>query len=75
MTTDDDFIREFMMKNSEWRGYTVKAIEDLDKEQDTLRTDVKVLQKELTKIFIKLAGLSATIGIITSIIMHLMFKT
>jgi len=74
MTTDKDFIRDFMMKNSEWRGYTVKAIEDLDKEQDINRTDIKNIFKRLNRIELKMAGIAALSSILTTLLILLISR-
>lgn len=71
---------ERWMKLSEWRGKTVQALEDMNKELNEIKGDIKEMNKKLdkingriTNIQVKVAGIGGTIAIISSLILHLIF--
>lgn len=71
MANNDDF----KMKTSEWRGYTLKALEDLDKNDiriegkiEKLNIKIDVLQKQIMNNRVKLASISATVAFIVALI-------
>lgn len=61
-------------KQAEWRGYMLKAVEDIDKELSLLRVKVEKLDDNLSVQNAKVAGISATITIILTLIMQELFK-
>lgn len=72
---------DFRMKTTEWRGYTVKALEDIDKEIRYLKKDIRILDKKIDllseKIIlmrIKVAYYGGAFGIITALIVSLLLR-
>jgi len=67
---------DYDMKLSEWRGYVVRALEDLNKEMIDIKSNQKCIEDKidkldtrLTNLQIKVAGISATVTIIVSLVM------
>jgi predicted nucleic acid-binding Zn-ribbon protein len=67
---------DYDMKLSEWRGYVVRALEDLNKEMVDIKSNQKCIEDKidkldsrLTNLQIKVGGIAATVTIIVSIIM------
>lgn len=68
---------EFKMKTAEFRGYTLKALEDISKEIFDLKCDIKETNKRIEDLVSKLsllqtkvAGIGAVAGLIVSIVVH-----
>jgi len=68
---------EWRMKQMEWRGYTLKALEDMNDELKEIKTQLKEtnakidrIGNNLQKIQIKVAGIGATVAILVSFILH-----
>lgn len=61
-------------KQAEWRGYMLKAVEDIDKELTTLRTKVEKIDDNVNSLYAKVAGIGATISLITTIVFNLLNK-
>jgi len=66
------------MEMSKWRGYVVRALEDGNVELKEVKESINLLNEKidklnnrLTGIQIKVAGISATSGIIASIVLWL----
>jgi len=62
---------DFRMKMTEWRGYVIRALEDLDQEmkevkksQIALGKKIDKINSKLTGLLIKTAAMSGTIGAI-----------
>jgi len=67
---------DYDMKLSEWRGYVVRALEDLNKEMIDIKDNQKCIEDKidkldgrLTNLQIKVAGISAIVTIIVSLVM------
>ena len=72
---------DFKMKTAEWRGYTVKALEDIDKDIKTINKEIKnldnkidLLHEKITLMRIKIATIGATSGLITALIVTIFAK-
>lgn len=68
---------EFKMKTAEFRGYTLKALEDLTREISELKTEAKETNKRMEKLNSRLsalqgkvAGIGAVAGVIASAVIH-----
>ena len=77
MTQDN----EFKMKVSEWRGYVLRALEDVDKTLVDLGTDIKetnqkidLLNRRIVGLQIKVAGIGGIAGIGAGIVAYLVTK-
>lgn len=75
MALNDELQRA--LKEAEWRGYTLKALEDINRELIEIKDDVKQVNKRieklnirLTNVQIKMAGTAATLAFIVSIVMR-----
>jgi len=71
---------EWRLKQMEWRGYTVKALEDMNNELKEIKHELKDTNKKidrlnnaLGRVQIKVAGIGATVAILVSIILHIMW--
>ena len=80
MGTNNDY-SEFDMKLSEWRGYVVRALEDINKEQgltnekiDGLEKKIDALDNRLTMVQVKVASIGGAAGIVASVILWLITK-
>lgn len=72
---------EFKDKTTEWRGYTLRALEDINKELAELKEEIRTtntkldsLSNSLNLLQVKVAGIGAVSGIIASIILWLITK-
>ena len=68
---------DFKMKTTEFRGYTLKALEEIGKDISELKEDVKALNSRIEKISnrlvalqTKVAGIGAVAGIVVSLVIH-----
>jgi len=68
---------DFKMKTAEFRGYTLKALEDITKEICEMKIEIKEtnthiekLNTRLSALQAKVAGIGATAGLIASIVVH-----
>jgi hypothetical protein len=57
----------YNQKVSEWTGYATRAFEDIEKDSGELKTDLKELRKEISKIHNKLTTQSIKVGIISAV--------
>jgi hypothetical protein len=72
---------DFKMKTAEWRGYTIKALEDIDREIKDIKREIKHLDKnidllneKITLMRIKVAGYGGAVGLVTALIVSLFLK-
>jgi SMC interacting uncharacterized protein involved in chromosome segregation len=72
---------QFKDKTVEWRGYTLRALEDISKELNEVKEELKScntkidgLNNKITGIQIKVAAIGGTSGIIASVILFLLTK-
>ena len=75
LTLSEHSFDEYDMKLSEWRGYVVRALEDINKEQaltnqkiDALDCKIDKFNHRVTNIEIKVAGVSGLTGFIVTLI-------
>ena len=68
---------DFKMKTAEFRGYTLKALEDISKEITECKnaikentTRIEILGQRLSALQSKVAGIGATAGLVVSIVLH-----
>ena len=68
---------DFKMKTAEFRGYTVKALEDINKELTELKVEIKEtnirmekLNGRLSLLQGKVAGIGAVAGLVASAVVH-----
>jgi len=60
--------RSFRDKMNEWRGYVLRALEDIDGDLKTLFKLYGDLDKRINNLYLKVAGLGAVVGILSSLI-------
>ena len=72
---------QFKDKTVEWRGYTLRALEDISKELNEVKEELKScnikldgLNNKITGIQIKVAAIGGTSGIITSIVLFVLTR-
>jgi len=81
MVEDNDFER--WMKISEWRGKTVQALEDINKELSEIKEELKgnnnkidILSNKLSdaqlKLNIKVAAIGGTTGLVVSLLLFVL---
>ena len=74
-----DNSNDFKMKTAEWRGYTVKALEDIDKDIKSLKREIKLLDNKIdlmseriTLLRVKTATIGGAMGLIAAFITSLL---
>jgi len=74
----NDDVMDRALKQAEWRGYTLKALEGINEELKEIKQtqkdlDIKIgkLNTRMTNVQIKMAGVAATLAFIVSIVMKL----
>jgi len=79
MATDEEFER--WMKLSEWRGKTVRALEDIDNELNSIGNKLNNMNKKIDKVddkltnqSIKVGIVSGTLGLISGLIVSIVFN-
>jgi hypothetical protein len=65
---DKSDYNEWDMKVSEWRGYTLKALEDMNKELSSVQIELKGINEKLTGMRLKVAAIGGTTGLIVTIV-------
>lgn len=80
MITEKTF-DEYDLKLSEWRGYVVRALEDINREQvNTLKkiqcVELKIdaINDKITNLKVKVAGIGAGSGLVVSLVLWLITK-
>ena len=78
MTVDGDY-NEYDLKLSEWRGYVVRALEDINKELQEIKCDQKFIDEKidgvnskLTGMQLKVAAIGGTTGLIVSLLLFVL---
>lgn len=78
MVGEDD---QFKDKTTEWRGYTLRALEDINKELSEVKLEIQIcnnkideLNSRITGIQVKVAGIGAVSGILASIVLWVITK-
>ena len=68
---------DFKMKTAEFRGYTLKALEDISNEikecKDAIKENTSRIEKLNNKISLmqgKIAGIGAVAGVVASLVLH-----
>jgi tetrahydromethanopterin S-methyltransferase subunit F len=65
----------FRMKTAEFRGYTIKALEDMDKDIDEIKTTVNDIREKLTNQSIKVGVIGGVMGLIAGIIVTIILNS
>jgi len=73
MADRTDF-NDWDMKVSEWRGYTLKALEDMNKELGAMQQKLDKIDEKLTGMRIKVAAIGGTTGLIVALVTSLVLK-
>ena len=60
--------KSFRDKMTEWRGYVLRALEDIDKDLKTLFKLHAELDKRINNLYLKVAGIGAVVGILSSLV-------
>jgi len=60
--------KSFRDKMNEWRGYVLRALEDIDKDLKTLFKLHAELDKRINNLYLKVAGIGAVVGILSSLV-------
>ena len=60
--------KSFRDKMNEWRGYVLRALEDIDKDLKTLFKLHGELDKRINNLYLKVAGIGAVVGILSSLV-------
>jgi len=60
--------KSFRDKMNEWRGYVLRALEDIDKDLKTLFKLHAELDKKINNLYLKVAGIGAVVGILSSLV-------
>ena len=61
----------FKMKSADWQGYVRRALEDIEQDVGGVKKSVDNLNKQMTKVKVKVAGIGAGISLITTILIFL----
>ena len=79
--SDEKVYNDWDMEISKWRGYVVRALEDITKEQEETNQRINIMNDKLDKmdsrltgLQVKIAGIGGVSGLIVSIIMILLSK-
>jgi len=79
---NNDTHLDFRMKTAEFRGYTVKAMEDLDRNDkrieakvdklvnkiDCLQDEIVIMNSRVDSLYVKVAGVGAAAGVLVSVL-------
>lgn len=63
--------KSFRDKMNEWRGYVLRALEDIDTDLKVLYRKYEAVDKRINNLYLKVAGLGAVVGILSSLIFGL----
>jgi hypothetical protein len=66
---------DFKMSTMKWRGYTVRALEDIDDNIKAIKKKTDDIQEALTNMKVKVAALGGTIALIVTIITSLIMRS
>ena len=61
----------FKMKSADWQGYVRRALEDMGQDVGGVKKSVDNLNKQMTKVKVKVAGIGAGVSLITTILIFL----
>lgn len=64
----------FKFKITEWRGYVVRALEDIDKDIDEIKTKLDNLNKRINYLQIKVATIGASVAVLISLLFKFLIK-
>ena len=62
------------LKSADWQGYVRRALEGFGDDLAEIKGDVKDLNKRVTTIQIKVAGIGAVVALIVTLIINLAMK-
>ena len=63
---------EFKMETMEFRGYVKRALEEIDDNLENIHRDMKKNNRLINSIQLKVAGISATVAILVTIVTMLL---
>lgn len=61
----------FKMKAAEFQGYLKATLESMKEDMEEIKNDVKSLNKRVTNIQIKVAGIGASVSLLTTLLIFL----
>ena len=61
----------FKMKSAEWQGYLKGILEGMKGDMKEIKSDIKSLNKRVTNIQIKVAGIGASVSLLTTLLIFL----
>lgn len=64
----EDFQEYFNIKTAEWRGYTLKALEDLNDELSEIRKEIQNTNKKIDTLNSRFLRLSVKVGAIGAVV-------
>ena len=73
MKTEEN-INAQRLKSTDWQGYVRRALEGFGTDLQEIKSDVKDLNKRVTNIQVKVAGIGATIALIVTLVINLVMK-
>jgi len=63
----------FTIKTAEWRGYTLKALEDIDKDLVEIKGEIKTINSRVTNMEIKMASIGGIVSLLVTILVNIIF--
>lgn len=63
---------QFNLKQAEWRGYTLKALEDMANETVELKKKIEEIDRKVTNLQLKVATVGSTVALAVSILIKLL---
>ena len=67
--TDEN--NNFKMKSADWQGYMRRAVEDMGQDVKEIKKSISDLNKQMTKIKVKVASIGAGVSLVTTILIFL----
>ena len=64
----------FKFKITEWRGYVVRVIEDIDKHIVENNKRLDRIEKRLNHVQFKMAGIGGSVAVIVSVLLRFLLK-
>lgn len=65
---------DFKFKITEWRGYVVRALEDIDKNTVETKERLNRIEKRLNHLQFKMAGIGGAVAVIISVLFRVLLK-
>ena len=64
----------FKFKIAEWRGYVVRALEDIDKHTIETNKRLNRIEKRLNHLQFKMAGIGGSVAVIITVLLRFLLK-